>query len=128
MEKTGYVILPIGWEYNDEVYHTGNYGETYEKPTSVILNKEKAQTKLKESEINHFKGTTLGMYGYGADEFSNDPDALIEFFNKEFDEEIEPDGYSEFGVPSDATDDQIERLMKIVTVRFYEMVEVEIEE
>ena len=30
------MILEIGWEYNDEYYSTGNYGETYEAPEEVF--------------------------------------------------------------------------------------------
>lgn len=34
-KNKGYIVLEIGFEYNDEYYHTGNYGAMYEAPKKV---------------------------------------------------------------------------------------------
>lgn len=62
--KKGYVILEIGWEYNDEYYHTSNNGEMYEAPKELYLDKAKAEAECLKREINSFRGQSLGVYFY----------------------------------------------------------------
>lgn len=48
--KKGYLVLEVGYEYNDEYYHTGNYGTTYEAPDTIYLTKEAAMEVLKQKK------------------------------------------------------------------------------
>ncbi|HEY9704266.1 MAG TPA: hypothetical protein V6C58_17575, partial [Allocoleopsis sp.] len=62
-KQKGYLVLEVGYEYNDEYYHTGNYGTTYEAPEKIYLTKEKAEAVLKEKTFEALRGEDLGRYG-----------------------------------------------------------------
>ena len=118
----GYVILEVGFEYNDEIYHTGNYGETYAAPNTVFMDKDKAIEEVDKLNVNKLRGEYLDYYGYGVEEFANDEDAFMEFWRREFDKDAE----YEFRVPSDATDEQLKGLIKLLSFRFFTLKEIEL--
>lgn len=117
--KQGYAVLEVGYEYNDEVYHTGNYGATYEAPKNIFTDKEAAEKAAKEASITKLRGTSLGHYGYGPDEFTNDPDGLAEFFQKTWDIEIAVDDWDEWSIPSSATDEQLLAIQDMINLEFF---------
>lgn len=119
----GYVILEVGFEYNDEIYHTGNYGETYEAPSKVYTNKDKAEAELVKLTNEKLRGEYIDRYGYGVDEFAKDEDEFIEFWKKEFDPNVDYD----FKVPVNATDEQLAKLQELLSFNFYTLVEVDLE-
>ena len=127
--KKGYVILEIGWEYNDETYHTSNYGTTYEAPTTVYTDLEKAKEKAKELEYKSFRGEMIFIYGYEIEDILTvDTATFVKEWNEMFNKELDLEDYWNDEVPRDATDEQIEKLMEMVNVRFYEVKEIEIHE
>jgi hypothetical protein len=116
----GYIVLEVGWEYNDEYYYSGN-GNTYEAPSEVFTDKEKADALCKKRNIKAYKGTELASYiqdlgdelvrGYSEDD-------IYDYIEKTFGEEANRE-YFEYSVPMDATDKQVEGLMKMLKLRFF---------
>lgn len=126
--KKGYVILEIGYEYNDEIYHTGNYGESYEAPNKIYTDKVKADADLVTKNLEKFKGLELGYYCYGIDEITHDEQGLIDFLNNELKMNVKEDEFWDVHLPNDMTDEQCKALMKLINLEFYTIHEVEIEE
>lgn len=129
MEKKqkGYIILEVGYEYNDEYYHTGSYGETYEAPNKVFLSKEKAEAELRIKTLEKLRGEDLGRYnGDGIDGISKKgmQDELAEILKKEFN--IDAEEY-EMEIPSDATDEQLDKVLECLDLNFFELIEIEVE-
>ena len=60
--KKGYVILEVGWEYNDEYYSTNNNGDTYEAPNEVFFDKTKAEQEMEKRQIKSYKENHLMSY------------------------------------------------------------------
>lgn len=125
MEKKAYMILEIGWEYNDEYYSTGD-GETYEAPEEIFLDKNKAAEALLKKEIAAYRYSDLQGY-IGENDLSDfcegktQPEDIFKFFKDEFDDEIDEDDYYELEVPSNATDAQIKKLLGMLTLRFFKL-------
>lgn len=127
-KKIGYLVLEVGYEYNDEYYHAGSYGTTYEAPERVYMSKERAVEELKKRTMESLRGEDLGRYGGDGltgickkgmeDKFE---ETFKEMFpNKKFDDwRIE--------IPKDATDEQLSRLIEFLKLEFFELVEVELE-
>jgi len=128
--KKGYIILEIGWEYNDEYYTTGNYGEMYEAPTEVFMDKKLAQAECDKRELESFRGVNLSSYlGEDLDSYlanSASEDDLFKYVKDTFDVDMEDDFY--FDIPNKATDEQIKGLMEILTLRFHSLKEITINE
>ncbi len=123
MEKKGYVIQKLGYEYNDETYYRPEDGGG--NPVIVMTDEVVAKKKFMELEIEAWRGETVGNYGYNLDEVASD--------ESEFEKALEAMGLEvddlwNVEIPKTATDDQIKRLIKASSIRFHEIVEVEIEE
>lgn len=127
-KKIGYLVLEVGYEYNDEYYSTGNYGTTYEAPKKVYTDKKKAEKILKKKTYESLRGADLGRYGGDGltgickkgmeDEFEGTFKEL--FPDKKFEEwEIE--------IPKEATDEQLSKLFEFLKLEFFELVEVELD-
>ena len=133
-KKVAYTVLEIGWEYDDESYHTGNYGETYEAPNEIFLDKEKAKAEWLKREIKAYKGNNLAQYTNG-DDFASllvrgvDEDDVIKLFKEAFDIDLDlEDNYYEIEVPSSANDEDIAKLISMTTLRFNKLHEITITE
>jgi hypothetical protein len=122
----GYVILEVGYEYNDEVYSTGNYGEQFEAPNEVYTDKDKAKAEMSVRANKQLRGLSLAHYGYGLDEITNDEQELITFFKDEFNIEVDDEDFYDMDVPSSATDEQLEKLQGLLTLKFFRLKEVEL--
>jgi hypothetical protein len=127
-QKKGYVVLEVGYEYNDEYYHTGNYGTTYEAPKKVFISHEKAEEEFIRLTTNKLRGEDLGRYGEeGVRGICKDgkADEFMEIFRREFDKVI--DEYDEIAIPQKATDEQLAMIIECLEIEFFEIVEIEIE-
>ena len=121
-----YIILEAGYEYNDEYYYRPeSEGGT---PKNTFLDKEKAEKKQQELEIEQIRGLSLGHYGYEASDISDFPEELTQFFKDEFDQIEEKGSYPEFTVPMEATDKQIIKLIDLIDLEFYSVFETDVEE
>jgi hypothetical protein len=125
-KEVGYIILEVGYEYNDEYYHTGNYGEMYEAPEKVFTNKDKALLELRLKTMEKMRGEDLGRYnGNGLKGICKTN--MIDQFKKLMLEEFELDAEDwELEIPQDATDLQLEKILECLDLKFFELVEVEI--
>lgn len=127
-KKIGYIVMQVGYEYNDEYYSTGNYGTTYEAPEKVYTNKSRAEKILRKKTFEAMRGEDLGRYGGDGlrgickkgmeDDFEA---AYKELFpEKSFDDwQIE--------IPKGATDAQLSRLFDLLKLEFFELIEVELD-
>lgn len=122
MGKTGFVIQEIGYEYNDEYYYKGESGGGI--PKKIILNEAVAKLELLRLEIERWRAEDIGYYGGSVGELSNNEEEFEEALKEA---NIDPDGDWRIGIPKEATDEQIKKLIKFSFIRFYEMVEVELE-
>lgn len=123
MEKKGYVIQKIGYEYDDETYNRAQDGGG--NPIIVMTDEVAAKKKFMELEIEAWRGETVGHYGYDIDEVATN--------ESEFEKALESMGLDaddlwNVEIPMTATDEQIRRLIKSSKIRFHEIVEVEIKE
>jgi hypothetical protein len=122
----GYVILEVGYEYNDEIYHAGYYGDSFEAPNEVYTDKDKADAELTKRTNDKLRGLELGYYCYGIDEITNHEEELIKFLNEELKMETNMDEFYDVSIPSSATDEQLEKLQKLITLNFFQLKEVEL--
>jgi hypothetical protein len=123
-KEKGYVVLEVGYEYNDEYYHTGNNGETYEAPKKVFINKDKAEIELHKKNMEHLRGLDLGRYGYILEDICKKGKAKkLEKICEQLEINIEEGD----DIPKDATDEQINEILKCLDLEFFTLVEVEIE-
>ena len=123
----GYIVMQVGFDYDDECYSTGNYGTTYDAPDKVYLSKEKAIAELDRQTIEKLRGENLGHYnGNGLEGICKKGkiDEFIKIFKEEFDVDVNNDSEK---VPKTATDEQIRKVMECLSLEFYELMEVEIE-
>ena len=122
-----YVVTETSFEYNDEVYHTGDHRDGVGMPVKVFRSKAKAEAYVKEQSIKQIRGCNgygcLGCYGYGYEEITNDPEAFVEFWKELTGEELD-DGYHQLEVPDNITDEQAERLYGLLSLKFFNLVEV----
>lgn len=127
-KKIGYLILKVGYEYNDEYYHTGNYGTTYEAPEKVYTDKKKAEKILRKKTFESLRGEDLGRYGGDGLTGICKP-GMEDDFEKTF-KELFPDNKFkdwEIEIPKEATDKQLSMLLDCLELEFYELVEVELD-
>ena len=129
MEKQkGYIVLEVGYEYNDEHYHTGNYGNTYDAPDKVFLDKEKATIELDNQTFAKLRGEDLERYnGNGLKGICKKGmvDEFCKVFKEEFGIDMDEDGY-DIEIPESATNEQLAKVLDCLQLEFFKLVEVEI--
>lgn len=97
------------------------------------MDKDKAKAEWLKKEIDAFRGNELSSY-IGEEDISHSlangvsEGELISYFKETFGQEIDPDDYYEMSVPSKATDEQIEGLIKLMSLRFFKLHEITITE
>lgn len=126
-KKKGYLVLEVVYKYNDEYYHTGDYGVTYEAPENIYLSKEKAEAVLKQKTFEKLREEDLGRYGgYGLESICK-KDKIGQFERVMMEEfEINTDDY-DLEIPNTATDEQLEKVLEYLDLEFFKLVEVEVE-
>lgn len=120
--------MQVGFDYNDEYYSTASYGTTYDAPDKVFTDKEKAILELDRQSIEMIRKEDLS--GYGGNGISGIckngmQDEFIKIYKEEFGRDVE-DSY-DYKIPKSATDEQIKKVMECLSLKFYELVEVDIE-
>lgn len=124
--KKGYIVLEVGFEYDDEYYSTGNYGPMYEKPKKIFLNKEKAVEVWKKESVKKLRGLTLGLYFQdgGRDMFNKGMQDKGEQIMQELG--IDQEDW-EMEIPKTATNEQLEQLLECLKIEFFKVAEIDIE-
>lgn len=119
--KKGYIIQEIGYEYNDEYYYKSECGGG--TPKMVFTDEILAKKKMLELEINEWKGKCLCDYGEDFEGMAEDDEEFSRIL-----EELGIDDLWRDSVPADASDDLIKKLIKHADIRFYEIIEVDVDE
>lgn len=124
----GYVVLEVGWQYNDEYHHTGNYGVTYEAPKKFYTKFENAVEEYKKQNFEMLRTERLCKYTSGNwDSLCNKgmADQFRKLFLEEFEIDVEED--YDFRIPKTATDEQLTKILECLKIKFFEIVEIEID-
>ena len=64
MSSKVYVVQEINYEYNDEIYHRGNYGDSGGHPKKVFTSRADAQAAVDDLNFQTATSVELGSYGY----------------------------------------------------------------
>jgi len=127
--KKGYVILKKGFEYDDNIYNEVDGG----KPSLILFDKDDANQKVYELNIEEYKQLNLSDYGYGMDEILKVDEEDYLAFNKSLVEkygEIPNQGRwdrTEHRLHPMANEEESKKYSKMVDISFYEMVETDID-
>ena len=127
--KKAYVILKKGFEYDDNIYNEVDGG----KPSLVLFDKEDADVKAYELNINEYKQLNITDYGYGIDEVLKVDEDVYFDFNKSLVEkygEITKQGRwdrTESRLHPMANDEESKKYANMLEISFYEVVETDLD-
>ena len=127
--KKAYVILKKGFEYDDNIYNEVDGG----KPSLVVFDKEDAEQKVYELNIQEYKQLNITDYGYGIDEVLKVDEDVYFDFNKSLVEkygEITKQGSwdrTESRLHPMANDEESKKYAKMLEISFYEVVETDLD-
>jgi hypothetical protein len=127
--KKAYVILKKGFEYDDNIYNEVDGG----KPSLVVFDKEDAEQKVYELNIQEYKQLNITDYGYGIDEVLKVDEEVYFDFNKSLVEkygEITKQGSwdrTESKLHPMANDEESKKYAKMLEISFYEVVETDLD-
>ena len=127
--KKAYVILKKGFEYDDNIYNEVDGG----KPSLVVFDKEDADQKVYELNIQEYKQLNITDYGYGLDEVLKVDEDVYTDFNKSLVEkygEIAKQGSwdrTEYRLHPMADDEESKKYAKMLEISFYEVVETDLD-
>jgi hypothetical protein len=127
--KKAYVILKKGFEYDDNIYNEVEGG----RPSLVVFDKEDAEQKVYELNIQEYKQLNLTDYGYGIDEVLKVDEEVYFDFNKSLVEkygEITKQGSwdkTDYRLHPMANDEESKKYAKMLEISFYEVVETDLD-
>ena len=127
--KKAYVILKKGFEYDDNIYNEVDGG----RPSLVVFDKEDADQKVYELNIQEYKQLNITDYGYGLDEVLKVDEDVYTDFNKSLVEkygEIAKQGSwdrTEYRLHPMADDEESKKYAKMLEISFYEVVETDLD-
>lgn len=127
--KKVYVILKKGFEYDDNIYNEVDGG----KPSLVVFDKEDADQKVYELNIQEYKEVNITDYGYGIDEVLKVDEEVYFDFNKSLVEkygEIKKQGSwdrTESRLHPMASDEESKKYANMLEISFYEVVETDLD-
>jgi hypothetical protein len=127
--KKAYVILKKGFEYDDNIYNEVEGG----RPSLVVFDKEDAEQKVYELNIQEYKQLNITDYGYGIDEVLKVDEEVYFDFNKSLVEkygEITKQGSwdrTESRLHPMANDEESKKYAKMLEISFYEVVETDLD-
>ena len=124
-----YIVMKKGYEYDDNIYNETEGGT----PKTVCFSKEDAIEKAKELNVKEYQFNSITEFSYEYENCVNVEWGVFENFNKSL---IEKYGkiktkYSwdntENRLHPSANEHEINEYCKMVTVSFYEVVEVDVD-
>ena len=127
--KKAYVILKKGFEYDDNIYNEVDGG----KPSLVVFDKEDADQKVYELNIQEYKQLNITDYGYGLDEVLKVDEDVYTDFNKSLVEkygEIAKQGSwdrTDYRLHPMANDEESKKYAEMLGISFYEVVETDLD-
>jgi hypothetical protein len=128
--STAYVVMEIGWEYNDEVYSRGNNGDSGGTPKKVF--RDKAMAKKRAGDLNIKELTTssyrgLNSYGYELDDIvkRKHQGELATLLERD---DLEGWMEDECPLPDSMSKELAIKVLACLEVSWFEVVEVDLEE
>ena len=127
--KKAYVILKKGFEYDDNIYNEVDGG----RPSLIVFDKEDADQKVYELNIQEYKQINITDYGYGLDEVLKVDEDVYFDFNKLLVEkygEITKQGSwdrTESRLHPLANDEESKNYAKMLEISFYEAIETDVD-
>jgi len=125
-----YVIMEKGFEYDDSIYNPTEGGT----PRKVIFGKKEAEEKMQELEIEAIKSLDITHYTYELeDALSADSEEVKNYLNSLNEKYGTPepknrwDEFGEYQLNPKATDEESEKFLSMISIRFYEVREVEVD-
>jgi len=125
-----YVIMQKGYEYDDNIYNPTEGGT----PKKVIFNKEDAYLEKDRLEIKYMKETDIASYTYSIEDELNIPfeevTGFLESLNDKYGKPAPVnrwDSFGEFQLNPMATDEESNKFLSMHSLRFYEVVEVDVD-
>jgi hypothetical protein len=126
-KQKGWVLAEIGWEYNDEYNYRPEYGGS--KAQAVYLEKGDADAECERLNCIGIRGAELGSYGgdglNGVLSRKVSTEEFLEWANKTLKVEWTDDSYP-FEVPEGLSHAVYKGLLERVSIRFWEVLEVEV--
>lgn len=123
-----YIVMKKGYEYDDNTYNETEGGH----PQIICFSKEDAKMKVKELNAKEYQEVSIFDYAYENDcltvewgEFEKFNKSLVEKYGK-FTSKYSWDN-TEGQLHPKANEDEISEYCKMVTVSFYEVVEVDVD-
>ena len=124
-----YIVMKKGYEYDDNIYNETEGGN----PKTVCFSKQDAIEKAKELNVIEYQTSSITEFSYEYEDCVNVEWDIFENFNKSLVEKYGkiPTKYSwdntENRLHPSANQDEINEYCKMVTVSFYEVVEVDVD-
>ncbi len=121
-KKICYIVVKRNQEYNDEYYYFSDGG----RPNNAFLDKGKAEELCFELNKKELQG--LNLMEWQEDEFEID-ESFINFFpsfEKFLGKQSYDLGYKDLILPGELTNEQVEYLMGLTGLKFYEVFETEL--
>lgn len=125
-----YVIMQKGYEYDDNIYNPTEGGT----PKKVFFNKEDAYIDKDKLEIKYMKETDITSYTYSIEDEINIPieevTGFLESLNNKYGKPSPLnrwDSFGEFQLNPMATDEESKKFLSMHSLRFYEVVEVDVD-
>lgn len=125
-----YVIMQKGYEYDDNIYNPTEGGT----PTKVFFNEKDAETEQLRLEIKAMKDTSIRNYTYSIeDELNVELDEVESFLESLNDKYGIPapvnrwDSFGKFQLNPMASDEESRKFLSMHSIRFYDVVEVEVD-
>lgn len=125
-----YIIMKKGYEYDDNIYNPTDGGF----PQKVFFNREDAEKELKKLEILEMKSTDISNFAYDIKEELNVEEAEFLEFNKSLNEKYglptpkySWDKPSEYQLNNKASEEESQKYLEMVQIRFFEIEEVEVD-
>lgn len=125
-----YVIMQKGYEYDDNIYNPTEGGT----PKKIIFNEEDAYLEKDRLEIEYMKETDITSYSYSIEDELNIPlEEVTSFLESLNDKYGKPapinrwDSFGEFQLNPMASDEESKKFLSMHSLRFYEVVEVEVD-
>lgn len=124
-----YIVMKKGYEYDDSIYNETEGGT----PKTVCFSKEDAWEKVKQLNVEEYQTSSITEFAYEWEDCVNVDWDEFEKFNKSLVEKYGeiPKNYgwdnTENRLHPKANQDEINEYCKMVTVSFYEVVEVDVD-
>lgn len=124
-----FVLMRKGYEYNDEIYNETEGGT----PKKIFFSEKDAKEHLIELNIKEIKESGIESYAYDIEDIVNNVDKLKDFvskLNEKYGKNESTNRWYDLGdyaLNKKATLEEGKEYLKLINLRFYELVPVEVD-